>query len=45
MKYSLCVKCTPMLKRYSYFEIDGKEYVLSLKEVHSGRHWSEVDAQ
>ncbi len=23
------------------FEIDGKEYVLNLKEVHSGRHYGE----
>lgn len=24
------------------FEIDGKEYVLKLREVHDGQHWSEV---
>lgn len=24
------------------FEIDGKEYVLKLREVHDGEHWSEV---
>lgn len=27
---------------HANFEIDGKEYVLSIKEVLDGQHWSEV---
>lgn len=29
---------------YANFEIDGKEYVLHLREVEEGEHWTEEDS-